>query len=140
MYCQTNPNCYKCNRSALIFFSNVEGLTNFFSKSPQRLSVLLESFSERLPRNFGTRWNFKHRSIKKIKDNYEEIILALSKLETGSFSRETISRASGFLKLLKTDKFTFWLSLFYHVLISVNILFLKMQKLNLTVDETKSCI
>ena len=93
-----------------------------------------------MPRNSGTRWNFKHRSIKKIKDNYEEIILALSKLETGSFSRETISRASGFLKILKTNEFTFWLSLFYHVLISVNILFLKMQKLNLTVDETKSCI
>ena len=54
-------NCCKCNRSARIFFSNVEGLTNFFSKSPQRLSVLLESFSERLPRNSGTIWNFKHR-------------------------------------------------------------------------------
>ena len=93
-----------------------------------------------MPRNSGTRWNFKHRSITKIKDNYEEIILALSKLETGSFSRETISRASGFLKILKTYEFTFWLNLFYHVLISVNILFLKMQKLNLTVDETKSCI
>ena len=93
-----------------------------------------------MPRNSGTRWKFKNRLIKKIKDNYKEVILALSKLETGSFSQEPISRALGFLKLLKTNKFTFWLSLFYHVLISVSVLFLKIQKLNSTVDETKSCI
>ena len=131
-------NSCNSNKGARIFFSNVEGLTNFFSKSPQRLNVLLEHFSDRLPRNSGTRWNFKHRSITKIKENFNKIVLALSTLENGNFSKETVSRASGFLKILNSSDFNFWLSLFYRVLYAVNIFFSKMQKLNLTVDETES--
>ena len=133
-------NACNCNKGARIFFSNVEGLTNYFSKSPQRLNVLLDSSSDRLPRNSGTRWNFKHRSISKIKENFDSIVLVLTKLETGNFSKETVSRASGFLKIVQSGEFKFWLNLFYHVLYAVNIFFLQMQKLNLTVDETKTSI
>ena len=64
--------------------------------------MLLGSSSHRLPRNTGTRWNFKHRSISKIKENF-----GLTKLETGNFSKETVSIASGFLKTIQSNEFKF---------------------------------
>ena len=39
-------NSCNCNKGARIFFSHVEGLTNFFSKSPQRLKVFLNGCLE----------------------------------------------------------------------------------------------
>ena len=84
--------------------------------------MLLGSSSHRLPRNTGTRWNFKHHSISKIKKNFDSIVLTLTKLETGNFSKkQTVSRASGFLNIVQSGEFKFWLNLFYHVLCAVNI-------------------
>ena len=120
-----------------VYFSNVEDLTKYFSKSPQMLNMLLGISYDRLPRNSGTRWSLKHRFISKIKENFDPIILALTKFESGNFSKEKVS---GFWRIVQSGEFKFWLNLFYHVLYAVIFFFLKMQKLNLTVDETKTSI
>jgi hypothetical protein len=60
------------NPEARIFFSSLSGIPTFFSRSPQRLSVL-DCVSKRIPRGSNTIWNFNSRVVNTSYENINEL-------------------------------------------------------------------
>ena len=116
------------NTQGRIFFSSLSGIPAFFSRSPQRLSVL-DNITRRIPRPSSTRWNFNSRVVNTVFENKDALIECFKVLQTVN-SHQTVDAATGLLRMLNDDDFQFWLSFFHRIMPHVDILYDQMQNRN----------
>lgn len=118
------------NKNVRIFFANLTGLCAFFSTSPQRTKVLESIVQKRLPRACPTRWNFQSRGIHTVYENRADLIQVMDVIQNSDdiTLQATISQASAHERLLRDEKFIFWLSLFQKIMPHVDVLFNQLQQ------------
>ncbi len=126
-----------CTKHSKIFFAELEHISTYFSRSPERLRVLkkhIDTHNSRIPRPSSTRWNFKSRLVKTVAEHKDEIIAACEEIQEKSNLNDT-AKASGVCRTLKDENFLFWLSFFSAIFPHVEVLFQEMQSRQLTVDQ-----
>ncbi|XP_035221846.1 zinc finger MYM-type protein 1-like [Stegodyphus dumicola] len=64
-------NAASISRNAKIFFSNILAIPTFFSRSPQRVSILKKHMNVSIPRPSSARWNFNIRTINRVHENLQ---------------------------------------------------------------------
>ena len=118
------------NRNVRVFFADLQGICTFFSLSPQRTAILDDVVKRRLPCSVPTRWNFNSRSVNTVFEYKEEIMQCFMLILEGDeiTNSQTISLASGHIKMLKSSVFTFWLSFFHKIMPHIEILFGQLQR------------
>lgn len=115
------------NQSVRIFFSDLSDITNFFSNSPQRVSVLDKTVGRRIPRASATRWNFKSRTVNTVYEYRDALIECMEEIQSTSKQPTTIIKAGALARLLSDLKFIFWLSVFHKLMPHVDILYNQLQ-------------
>ncbi|VVC34062.1 Ribonuclease H-like domain,Domain of unknown function DUF4371 [Cinara cedri] len=95
------------NREIRIFFSNLTDITNFFSNSPQRVTVLDKIVKYRVPRSSNTRWNFKSRIVNTVYENLEPLIECMKEIESTFNQTIAINQAGPLNRMLNDDKLHF---------------------------------
>lgn len=135
-------NAASVNRNVRTFFANLQAICAFFSTSPKRTAVLDQVVKRRLPRSIPTRWNFHSRSVNTVFENKKEIIECLKVILNGDEFQDvnTISLASGHVKVLESNNFNFWISFFQEIMPSVDFLYGQLQKRNIDPSRIKICI
>jgi len=116
------------NREIRIFFSNLTDITNFFSNSPQRVTVLDKIVKHRVPRSSNTRWNFKSRIVNTVYENLESLIECMKEIESTFNQTIAINQAGALHRMLIDDRFIFWLRVFHSLMPHVDILYNQLQK------------
>lgn len=112
-----------------IFFSDLSGISAFFSRSPKRTSILDQIVARRLPRASSTRWNFNSRIVNTVHENRDDLIECFEFIKTsGSFDMPSVREASGYVRMLKDGDFNFFLWLFHKIMPHVDILYQRLQK------------
>ena len=117
----------RATRNGRVFFSNLVAIPTFFSRSPNRLTILNKHTDKRIPRPSATRWNFHTRTINRVYENFESLKDCFEELKYSSNSDESINEASGILHHLNSKNFIFWLNFFYQIMPHVEIIFNQMQ-------------
>lgn len=116
------------NKQVRVFFSDLEGFTAFFSRSPKRTAVLDEVVKKRLPRSSTTRWNFKSRCVVTVFTHKNDIIACLEQIIDDSESdKPTLRQARGLKNYLQDYDFNFWLDFYNKIMPSCDILFNQLQ-------------
>ena len=115
----------KANTSARVFFSNLDGIPTFFNKASECKRVLDKHIKGSLPRGSDVRWNYKIRTVSKVKEFYEPIKACF---EEQNRNDKVVRKAGGFLRFLNGENVEFWLNIFNKILIEVNFLLKIMQK------------
>ena len=87
-----------------VFFSELSGISSFFSRSPKRTSILDQVVARRLPRASATRWNFNSRIVNTVSENRADLIECFETIKT-SFDQPTVREASGFIRMLQDEDF-----------------------------------
>lgn len=128
------------NKETRIFFSNLTDITNFFSRSTQRISILDEIVNKRLPRTVETRWNFKSRVVNTVYENRESLIECMKKIEVTSNQTIAINQASALRRMLKEPTFIYWLKVFERLMPHIDILYNQLQKRNTDPVEISNAI
>ncbi|KAK6325060.1 hypothetical protein J4Q44_G00044020 [Coregonus suidteri] len=126
-----------------IFFSDLSGITTFFSRSPKRTSILDQTVARRLPRPSSTRWNFNSRVVNTVYENRDDLIECFEAIRTGSlgsFDQGTVREASGYVRMLHDEDFIFFLRLFHKIMPHVDILYQKLQKKDIDAVFIKSAL
>lgn len=121
------------NRQVKVFFSNIQGLCAFFSNSPQRTSILDEIVRKRLPRPVATRWTFHSRTVSTIHNHRNDLIKTMETILNSNEiqNSSTVDQAAGYLKILKSLSFMFWLRFFQKIMPMVEIMYSQFQKVNM---------
>ncbi|ROL49986.1 Zinc finger MYM-type protein 1 [Anabarilius grahami] len=112
-----------------VFFSDLSGITSFFTRSPKRTTILDQIVARRLPRASSTRWNFKSRIVNTVYENLDDLIECFRSIVTASsFDSTTVREASGFLRMLKDEDFQFFLQLFHQIMPHMDMMYQQLQK------------
>ncbi|CAI9722604.1 finger MYM-type 1-like [Octopus vulgaris] len=108
-----------------IFFSTINGLGTFFTKSPKRTNALDNIVKKRFPKATATRWNYSSRLIITTKENYNFIISLFEHIieNPEAWDETTINSAIGFLHILKAPDFLFLLEVFSDIFSFTDVLF-----------------
>lgn len=67
-----------------VFFSDLGGISSFFTWSPKRTSILDQIVARRLPRASPTRWNFNSRIVNTVYKNRDDLMECFESIRTGS--------------------------------------------------------
>ncbi|PNF24207.1 hypothetical protein B7P43_G16041 [Cryptotermes secundus] len=133
-------NAASITRNARIFFSNILAIPTFFSRSPQRVSILKKHMEVSIPRPSSTRWNFNIRTIHRVHENLQPLINCLTEIQSTSNADQTIAEATGILKYLNDDNFKFWLEHFHQIMPHVEIIYNQMQSREVSVFKVNEYI
>ena len=114
------------NQSARVFFLDLAAFPAYFSRSPQRLSVLESVVARRIPSCSATRWNFKSRTVNVIFENKESLKECLLELKQLPGNR-TCHGAVGLRRYLEDAEFLYWLTFFSKLMPHVDILYNQLQ-------------
>lgn len=108
-----------------VFFSHLNGLAAFFSKSAKRTKLLDEICQRRLPRVTPTRWNFSSRLVCTVYERREELVELFEFIVDNydDFDDDTVHSADGYLALLTGFEFCFLLATFNAVFAYSDVLF-----------------
>ena len=117
----------RTTRNGRVFFSNLLAIATFFSRSPNRLSVLNKHLNSSISGLSITSWNFHTCTFSLIYENFESFKNCLEELKCTATSDESINEATGVLYHLNSKNFIFWLNFFYQVMPHVKIIFYQMQ-------------
>lgn len=128
------------SKETRIFFSNLTDITNFFTRSPQRVQVLDEIVKKRLPKTVETRWNFKSRVVNTVYENRELLIECMDKIETTSNQTTTINQAGALRRMLLESTFIYWLNVFHRIMPHLDILYNQLQKRSTSPVEINNAI
>ncbi|XP_042206323.1 zinc finger MYM-type protein 1-like [Homarus americanus] len=120
-------NAASITRDSRIFFSNVLAIPTFFSRSPQRVSILNKHMNVSIPRPSSTRWNFNIRTVNKVHENLQPLKSCLAEIQSTVNADRTISEATGILHYLNNEKSMFWLELFHQIMPHVEVIYNQMQ-------------
>ena len=128
------------NKSIRVFFNNLSGIPAFFSKSPQRMSVLEDiSAGQRVPSPSSTRWSFKSRTVNAVYEMKDELIQCCTELQV-SQSKETGCAAYGIKRMLEDPEFQFWLKLFSKIMPHVEIFYNELQSRDIDATKATTCL
>ncbi|XP_031712768.1 uncharacterized protein LOC116388755 [Anarrhichthys ocellatus] len=109
------------------FFSDLGGFSAFFSRSPQRTTVLDQVVARRLPRASTTRWNF--HSVNTVHEHKDDLLKCFQTIrDSGNFDPLTVREAGGFVRMLEDETFCFFLALFHKIMPNVDMLSNQLQK------------
>ncbi|KAL2085016.1 hypothetical protein ACEWY4_020534 [Coilia grayii] len=112
-----------------VFFSELSGISTFFSRSPKRTSILDQVVTRRLPRASATRWNFNSRIVSTVYENRADLIECFEAIKTsGSFDPLTVREASGYIRMLQDEDFVSFLSIFHSIMPHVDVLYQQLQQ------------
>uniref|UniRef100_A0A0L8I0V0 HAT C-terminal dimerisation domain-containing protein n=1 Tax=Octopus bimaculoides TaxID=37653 RepID=A0A0L8I0V0_OCTBM len=108
-----------------IFFSTINGLGIFFTKSPKRANALDNIVKKRFPKAAATRRNYSSRLIITTNENYNFIISLFEHIieNPEAWDDTTINSAIGFLHTLKAPDFLFLLEVFSDIFSFTDVLF-----------------
>ncbi|XP_076038863.1 zinc finger MYM-type protein 1-like [Oratosquilla oratoria] len=126
-------NAASITRNARILFSNILAIPTFFSRSPQRVSILKKHMDISIPRPSSTRWNFNIRTINRVHEHLQPLKNCLTGIKSTSNTDQTIAEATGILKYLNDDNFKFLLELFHQIMPHVEIIYNQMQSREISV-------
>ncbi|KAJ4429347.1 hypothetical protein ANN_26352 [Periplaneta americana] len=117
--------CVTGNKQVRIFFSNLEGISSFFSQSPKRAAVLDEVVKKRIPScPQSIRWNFKSRCVTIAHKFKQRVVECVGKIiDDESNDYKTLNKATGMKSFLKDNDFLFWFDLFNKTMPHCDILF-----------------
>lgn len=122
------------NQAARVFFSSLSEFPAFFSRSPQRMSVLEKISERRIVTDSLTR-----RTINCVFENKEALVDCFRVLEQ-SFSDRTVQQARGLRRCLEDDEFLFWLDFFHKLMPHVTILYDQLQMKNMDASEVRHSV
>lgn len=115
-----------------VFFSDLGGISSFFTRSPKRTAFLDQVVARRLPRASSTRWNFNSRIVSTVYENLGDLIVCFETIRAdSSFDNTTVREASGFLRMLQDEDFCFFLQLFHLIMPHVDMMYQQLQKKNI---------
>ncbi len=84
-----------------VFFSDLSGISSFFTWSPKRTALLDQIVARRLPRASSTRWNFNSRIVSTVYENLGDLRECFETIRSdSSFDSTTVREASGSLRML----------------------------------------
>lgn len=114
-----------------IFFLTLSGLSLFFSKSTKRVHALDNVVKKRFLSVAPTRWNYNSRLIEMMVEHKLDVInLMESILENAqNWDSETLYSAKGYVKILRSFDFNFFLKKFSIILPQATIIFDILQKI-----------
>lgn len=69
------------SKSSQLFYKHLITISNYFSRSPQKLQILSEFTKLKIARAAPTRWNFTSRLVKTVKENYQAIYDCLKQID-----------------------------------------------------------
>lgn len=121
------------------FFAQITAISNYFSRSPNRIKILGEFMSTRIASSSATRWNFGSRVVGTVTENYDAILDCLKKIEE-SLTESSIIDAPTLIHYMQSNSFLFYLELFNSILIHVSILFNQLQSRQTDISKVKSFI
>ncbi|XP_039286744.1 zinc finger MYM-type protein 1-like [Nilaparvata lugens] len=108
-----------------IFFSTLNGIAAFFSRSPKRVIFLDEFLKRRLPNVCPTRWNYSSRlvnTVHKFRKELCEVFQAMLE-HPEEIESDILAPVNGFLSVLEKFQFVFLLSVFDKIFCHTDILF-----------------
>lgn len=113
-----------------IFFSTLSGLSSFFSKSTKRVHALDNVVKKRFPSVAPTRWNYNSRLIEMMVEHKLDVINLMESIieNAQNWDSETLSSARGYVEILQSFDFNFFLKLFSIILPQATIIFEILQK------------
>ncbi|XP_063745024.1 zinc finger MYM-type protein 1-like [Eleginops maclovinus] len=112
-----------------VFFSDLGGISSFFTRSPKRTALLDQIVARRLPRASSTRWNFNSRIVSTVYENLGDLIECFETIRSDStFDSTTVREASGFLRMLQDEDFVFFLQQFHQIMPHVDMMYQQLQK------------
>ena len=123
----TMKNAASITRNARMFFFNTLAISIFFSRSPQRVSILEKHVDASISRPSSTRWNFYKRTTTRVHENLEPLKSCLTEIQSTSNANQTIAEATGILKYLNHGNFMLWLELFHQIIPHVEVIYNQMQ-------------
>lgn len=91
------------------------------------MAVLDKIVGKRIPRVSATRWNFKSRTVNTVFEYREELTECMEEIQSTSKQPTTIIKAGALARLLRDNKFIFWLSVFHRLMPHVDILYNQLQ-------------
>ncbi|XP_030002747.1 zinc finger MYM-type protein 1 [Sphaeramia orbicularis] len=108
-----------------IFFSHLNDLAAFFSKSAKRMKLLDEICQQRLPRVTTTQWNFSSCLVCAVYERREELLELFEFIldNPSDFDDDTVHSADGYMTLLSGFEFCFLLAMFNSLFAYSNVLF-----------------
>jgi hypothetical protein len=117
-----------CNsiKEARIFFTNLTGLSAFFSQSTKRSDVLNQIMGCRIPSNSQTRWNFTSRAVFTVSTNKDvliEVIEHIINRDDFKNNQQTIREATGLKNILTNQNFNFCLHTFKLIFQQTDVVF-----------------
>lgn len=114
-----------------VFFSDLGGISSFFTLSPKHTALLDQIVARRLPRASSTRWNFNSRIVSVVYENLDDLIECFETIRSDStFDSTTVREASGFLRMLQDENLVFFLQQFHQIMPHVDIMHQQLQKRN----------
>lgn len=121
------------------FFGQIIAISNYFSRSPNRIKILGEFMKSKIASSSATRWNFSSRVVGTIKNNYDSLLDCLTKINDHVKESCAITAAT-LLQYMKSDLFIFYLELFNSILINVSILFNQLQSRQTDISKVRTFI
>ena len=108
-----------------IFFSTINGLCTFFTKSSKRTNALDNIVKKRFPKAAPTRWNYSSRLVNTVKENLDDLKQLFENIieNPDAWDGPTINSAIGFCHHLKETKFLFLVELFSEIFFFTDVLF-----------------
>ena len=123
-------------RECKIFFSNLNGLAAFFSRSPKRAQLLDDICHKRLPRVAPTRWHYSYRLVNTVFEKREALTELFEHIldHYDEYDEDSVRSADGYIKLLEDFEFNFLLSSFQAILSYSDVLFGVLQNKSLDIQ------
>ena len=123
-------------RECKIFFSNLNGLAAFFSRSPKRAQLLDDICKKRLPHVAPTRWHYNYRLVNTVFEKREALIELFEYIldHHDEYDEESVRTADGYIKLLEDFEFNILLSSFHAILFHSDVLFGVLQNKSLDIQ------
>lgn len=128
------------NKTLKKFFANIQSFATFFSRSTNRIRILDDIVSKRLPRSVPTHWNFKTRTVNTLYEYKNLFIECSEKIVDIDADSKTISEATALLSYLKSKDFNFLLEVFHNIMPHVEMLFNQLQCHGADGTFIKGCI
>ncbi|XP_049809501.1 zinc finger MYM-type protein 1-like [Schistocerca nitens] len=130
--------CVAGNKQVRIFFSSLEEISTFFSRSSSRTAILDEAVKKRIPTcPQSIRWNFKSRSVTTVYKYQKEVVECLERIiDDDASDYKTINKATRLKGFLQDEDFLFWLNFFNTIMPHCDILFNQLQQRNIDAVKT----
>lgn len=122
---------------AVTFFGIVQRIYVLFSSSPKRWKILLDNVPSLTVKSLcNTRWESRIKSVKAIRYQAPQIVLALLELCRSCDDAKSISEDESLISALESFEFLLGIVIWYDVLFAINVVSKKLQAKSMCIDTT----